>query len=1515
MADAETATDGSGQYSFTGLRSGTYSVEISGFDTNEVSFSSTSGAATVGVGESKVVSFDGTYLRTAGVMGQVTIVDSGEGLAGVTVTLLGEGVDRTEVTNASGNYAFSQLKGGSYQVAISGYDTDDYEFKTTSKSVTIATGESANVPFEGTLLRTAGIAGRVSVEGMGLDGVTVTLAGAAEKTATTSNGGQYGFAALAAGTYVLTITNPDEVSYAFDDANLTRTVVLADDQAAIENFEGTHQRTATISGVLFIDEAPQDEMLSDGEPTVVEALAPFLASLDDMDPKKAMITGLLANAKVSVRGPDINTVDSVPIMPDGSFTTGATLMKGTYQIELTGLNDPDVMKALEAAGVAFVGGSETVELATADGQAAANFPFRITHQTVNVEAVMGRAAEEEIPADRDRVEKVKLKLYANADGTGMLAEGETDAMGMASFTFARADNTAPGGTDNIVFVSAESPSDALAISDNSFVEVAYDGRERVSSAAAAVRLVNVAVNFDFWVKNKEMGRGGDAGLGGWAVQYCTPMADNPETDEKDPVVCEGKDAGFMAIMTGEGDDAEAVKSDTATAMDNKNLGKVSFSSTLMPEMLAKGSVPFHVRVTPVAVAEDGTRTDAQSGVANGEMWEASGALTYEHTGLELPPGKDEGSTDLGPIRITFTTQSLTVGVYRETDDQPGFTDYRSDYPGGDHRPHTDGIEVELMYSESGGRLKRYDYMTFDGKGKRTVEAANPMDVPKWSAAKGTGGMVTFKHLPADKDFTVRLRAGSGRTVVGDRDVDAYGDALDDMSMGSFGTAGGTTPEVRLCPLTTTSRPDFLGDQSDDCATFAYQWTTGTVNATLTGLREKVKAKVTLDPVTDVHSEGDHKDRTGIEDAGEQEFAFTNVQDGVYRLVLTGADVKEMKSAELAIYHNESASDPDDAPASVDVPLDATSVRGMIRGVVANNRIGPTGNTISSDEAIGGVVLALHNPKKDAAGKITGIGTAVMNDGDPVRATTNDDGEYAFENLVDGTDYFVQVLECDGCVAYHDINDLHELVDHGQATATVYADDAPNKLPRWDYGATAVGSVLKNTDDGGFVDFVGLYEDGEIGGSVSVTNQTKRNAKGHRIELARCLIPHATNPTTECGEYEDEFSDVGVTDENGEWSVSGLREGRYIVTINPRGSFDVVVGSGTTAAEHSVAVLLDGGAGSAADAETFKLVDGGKSELRYLTALSVTTTPGTGNSTTSNANTTGWNHDADADDNTATPAKTASALVQLVNVSVAASGDNYTLSDGTTTAIADDVATINTSAVTFGTAIGTQAFANTMVLSATAYDDDASISVAVTTGASHSTPDDDDFAAVGSGARKELDLPNPATGGADNTWVTVRVTSARGDAHSDYFFGFQRTPAEEDYSVTGVIVAPNATYGVGYTTAADGTVDQSSNVSGALNVELAATAVGTFTVTVNHGTNSDRAAVTFQVGDGPVNEGTVAGSSGSMTTVRRFDVPSTSMTIKITVASEANQAGLEDTKTKKYSTQKKVWTLVVTKASS
>ena len=155
MSDSETLTDGNGQFAFSGLRAGNYTVQISGFDDEDVAFGSTSSTATVAVGESKVVTFEGTYLRSSAITGQVTVENNP--LEGVMVSLQGNGEDRTATTNGAGQFTFSELRRGDYSVGITNPDTDEYSFEVTSRTITVAHGETANVPFEGIMLRTASV--------------------------------------------------------------------------------------------------------------------------------------------------------------------------------------------------------------------------------------------------------------------------------------------------------------------------------------------------------------------------------------------------------------------------------------------------------------------------------------------------------------------------------------------------------------------------------------------------------------------------------------------------------------------------------------------------------------------------------------------------------------------------------------------------------------------------------------------------------------------------------------------------------------------------------------------------------------------------------------------------------------------------------------------------------------------------------------------------------------------------------------------------------------------------------------------------------------------------------------------------------------------------------------------------------------------------------------------------------------------------------------------------------------
>ncbi len=475
MADAEAMTDASGQYSFTGLRAGRYSVEISGFDGDEVGFSSTSSSADLGVGDTEVVSFDGTYLRTAGIRGQVSV--EGSGLAGVTVSLSGEGDDRTATTDAGGQYAFSKLRAGDYSVAVSGYDMDAIGFDATSQSVTVALGETANVRFDGAYLRTSGVVGQVSVAGMGLADVAVTLASADmdSMTDTTDASGFYSFSALAAGDYTVSITVASE-AYVFSTTSMD--VTLADDESMTVNFRGEHATTASVSGMLFVDEAMKNDMHDQGEDALEIAGVPLV-----------------------LVGPAVGDQMSGMTDDKGMFEFSG-LRAGTYALAV--VSSPTVATML--GDYAYGGPATGYQLDVAVGQKVMQrLPYDITHQTVHYTVTLRHG-----DMHGDTLAGATVTLYADSDGDSKIASADTGDDGMASIRFARS-----MATGSMVYASVSS--DDYAVEADAMQKIEWNAKSKMVMAMNDFDVLNLMVDAKISGATVMTDMGGGKPLADWAI--------------------------------------------------------------------------------------------------------------------------------------------------------------------------------------------------------------------------------------------------------------------------------------------------------------------------------------------------------------------------------------------------------------------------------------------------------------------------------------------------------------------------------------------------------------------------------------------------------------------------------------------------------------------------------------------------------------------------------------------------------------------------------------------------------------------------------------------------------------------------------------------------------------------------------------------------------------------------------------------------------------------------------------
>ena len=1061
--EEDARTNAAGQYSIADLHAGEYSVGISGFDDDEYGFDATTSTVTVELQQTTTVLFDGIMLRTAGIEGTVTVDD--HALPGVTVTISGglKGEGHTRTTNDAGYYMVDRLHAGDYAVAISDFDATEYEFPATTESISVGLRETETVAFQGELLRTAGISGRVSVEGMGLDGILVTMSGDAAATALTADGGQYSFAGLAGGDYKVAIAGWDEAAYSFE---MTDAEVPVDDGAAVvQNFDGVHTRTASVSGMLFLDEVNSDGMYTDGEPALAHAGIPLL-----------------------LQGLGVNDVQYGMSMEDGSYAFEG-LRAGRYRV-LLDLSE-ELLTMLGAGGFHF-SGEVTGAVVSVDAAMAAtvNFPFRIVTQTIFAGAVMGNAT-----TTGDPVGGVELELYPTAEAlandTDMLGKATTDSTGAAKFDFPRAMDLGPGGqgTDHLVFVKVTGTGhDDLVVSDNAEVEIEYAVTDRSSQATTAVRLLNQGVNFQWWVKSNADAKDGNEFLGGWKVVM-----------------------GTDTIATGED-------------------GKATYSGTAaLDDMPAK-----------YTIMADGTQADS---LTMGEDWtQPEDGLVYTHNPLALPAMNTAEMNDLGAVFVTFTTQTLTVGVYREADDVKGYSNYRSGLPRGDHRPAA-GVAremfIELLERDGRNQLRRYTWDPHPVTGE---------DRKAGWANVGSDGMVSFTGIPADAELTVRFQLGSSDRIqvdYGFDEVETFGDDLDfGSSLGGFGEMSGAGPEVRLCSSSQ--------DTGDDCATFGYQWQTGTISGNVGRQRGH---EVVLAPETGHGATGGER-KTGTGGA----YAFTGLRDGEYSATASGAGDYTVDGAPtrkgLVVYHDEYIDDNDATTTYVGTSGAATAswdvTKGglAIMGYVAND--GDDNNLVRGDEAVAGITVNLLTDVKfygatdgaDKNGKLKSSKTAQTTE-------TADNGLYSFGNLNDATKYWVQVVAGDAAGGYLSLRAKNPNLS-GELAAQTYPalpEESTYFKPVWSRTTNSVPPYRRNvpiTDDKGTAattddvtatlrNFGLVYNNGTVVGAVS-------NTAGSHIGIDVRI----TTNTDSDAVY------ARTTGRSGDFSVSGVMEGSYTAVIEDDG---------------------------------------------------------------------------------------------------------------------------------------------------------------------------------------------------------------------------------------------------------------------------------------------------------------------------------------------------------------------------
>lgn len=226
-------TDANGSYSISGLANGSYTVQP-----GRAGYVFTPLNQSVTVSGSNVSSINFTGAATASYTISGTV--SGDVKQGVTITLSGTNT-ATATTDANGNYSFVGIANGSYTLTAS---LAGYTFSS-AITATVNNADSTGNNFTATAVPlTYTISGAVS--GPFKQGVTINLTGGASASTTTDVNGNYSFAGLVSGSYVVT---PVLAGHTYSPAS--RTVSLVNANSTGNDFTDTttyYSISGTVTG-------------------------------------------------------------------------------------------------------------------------------------------------------------------------------------------------------------------------------------------------------------------------------------------------------------------------------------------------------------------------------------------------------------------------------------------------------------------------------------------------------------------------------------------------------------------------------------------------------------------------------------------------------------------------------------------------------------------------------------------------------------------------------------------------------------------------------------------------------------------------------------------------------------------------------------------------------------------------------------------------------------------------------------------------------------------------------------------------------------------------------------------------------------------------------------------------------------------------------------------------------------------------------------------------------------------